>query len=92
MNVFRAETSPVSAPSDEAVLHRFGYAQVLYRGMGEFSNFAISFCAANDYSPAGHRRQPRESVFYRPASRRQPGQPNAQHQQHRRRHTDLDRQ
>ena len=29
--------------SDEAVLHRLGYAQVLYREMGGFSNFAISF-------------------------------------------------
>jgi amino acid transporter len=28
---------------DEAVLHRLGYAQVLYREMGGFSNFAISF-------------------------------------------------
>ena len=29
--------------SDEALLHRLGYAQVLYREMGGFSNFAISF-------------------------------------------------
>jgi amino acid transporter len=29
--------------SDEATLHRLGYAQVLYREMGGFSNFAISF-------------------------------------------------
>jgi hypothetical protein len=29
--------------SDEAILHRLGYAQVLYREMGGFSNFAISF-------------------------------------------------
>jgi amino acid transporter len=43
MTGFFAETSPKSAHSDEAVLHRFGYAQVLYRGMGEFSNFGISF-------------------------------------------------
>src|SRR6201988_371246 len=28
---------------DERVLHRLGYAQVLYREMGGFSNFAISF-------------------------------------------------
>ncbi|OLT01059.1 hypothetical protein BJF90_33315 [Pseudonocardia sp. CNS-004] len=28
---------------DEALLHRLGYAQVLYREMGGFSNFAISF-------------------------------------------------
>jgi amino acid transporter len=32
-----------SDTSDEAVLHRLGYAQVLYREMGGFSNFAISF-------------------------------------------------
>src|SRR3712207_9176079 len=32
-----------AAESDEAVLHRLGYAQVLYREMGGFSNFAISF-------------------------------------------------
>ncbi len=36
---------PDSAPEngDEALLHRLGYAQVLYREMGGFSNFAISF-------------------------------------------------
>jgi amino acid transporter len=28
---------------DQALLHRLGYAQVLYREMGGFSNFAISF-------------------------------------------------
>ena len=28
---------------DERTLHRLGYAQVLYREMGGFSNFAISF-------------------------------------------------
>jgi amino acid transporter len=28
---------------DESTLHRLGYAQVLYREMGGFSNFAISF-------------------------------------------------
>ena len=32
------------APDDDArTLHRLGYAQVLYREMGGFSNFAISF-------------------------------------------------
>ena len=41
-------TDPAAGPgtrdtSDEAVLHRLGYAQVLYREMGGFSNFAISF-------------------------------------------------
>ena len=28
---------------DERVLHRLGYAQELFRGMGGFQNFAISF-------------------------------------------------
>src|SRR5918997_2664778 len=28
---------------DESLLHKLGYAQVLYREMGGFSNFAISF-------------------------------------------------
>src|SRR2546421_7468071 len=28
---------------DERTLHKLGYAQVLYREMGGFSNFAISF-------------------------------------------------
>jgi amino acid transporter len=32
-----------SQGEDEAILHRLGYAQVLYREMGGFSNFAISF-------------------------------------------------
>lgn len=32
-----------SGPADEALLHRLGYSQVLYREMGGFSNFAISF-------------------------------------------------
>ena len=32
-----------SSQADEALLHRLGYAQVLYREMGGFSNFAISF-------------------------------------------------
>ena len=32
-----------SATSEEALLRRLGYAQVLYREMGGFSNFAISF-------------------------------------------------
>ena len=35
--------SRTSDHSDEALLHRLGYAQVLYREMGGFSNFAISF-------------------------------------------------
>ncbi|OLS96887.1 hypothetical protein BJF90_43205 [Pseudonocardia sp. CNS-004] len=32
-----------TASSDEALLLRLGYSQVLYREMGGFSNFAISF-------------------------------------------------
>src|ERR1044071_9309079 len=28
---------------DESMLHRLGYAQELFRGMGGFQNFAISF-------------------------------------------------
>jgi amino acid transporter len=35
--------SRASGHSDEALLHRLGYAQVLYREMGGFANFAISF-------------------------------------------------
>jgi amino acid transporter len=35
--------SGLGSESDEAILHRLGYAQVLYREMGGFSNFAISF-------------------------------------------------
>lgn len=36
-------TTKPERESDEAILHRLGYAQVLYREMGGFSNFAISF-------------------------------------------------
>ena len=32
-----------NAHDDERLLHKLGYAQVLYREMGGFSNFAISF-------------------------------------------------
>jgi amino acid transporter len=38
--------APVAHPQheeDERLLHKLGYAQVLYREMGGFSNFAISF-------------------------------------------------
>jgi len=40
-----SERTVTSGPraDDDALLHRFGYAQVLHREMGEFSNFAISF-------------------------------------------------
>ena len=38
-----ASHSRSSGQTDEALLHRLGYAQVLYREMGGFSNFAISF-------------------------------------------------
>ena len=36
-------TERTERTDDEAMLHRLGYAQVLYREMGGFSNFAISF-------------------------------------------------
>src|SRR5713226_10011427 len=39
-----SEAARVHAPDeDERLLHKLGYAQVLYREMGGFSNFAISF-------------------------------------------------
>jgi len=39
-----SEAPAVHAPDDdERTLHKLGYAQVLYREMGGFSNFAISF-------------------------------------------------
>jgi amino acid transporter len=39
-----AETNDAETnDADEATLHRLGYVQVLYREMGGFSNFAISF-------------------------------------------------
>jgi amino acid transporter len=38
-----AATERAERTDDEAILHRLGYAQVLYREMGGFSNFAISF-------------------------------------------------
>ena len=41
------ETAPPPGPrqhdSDEQTLHKLGYAQELFRGMGGFQNFAISF-------------------------------------------------
>ena len=41
------ETAPPPAPrqqdTDEQTLHKLGYAQELFRGMGGFQNFAISF-------------------------------------------------
>src|SRR2546421_410632 len=39
-----SEAPPVHAPDeDERMLHRLGYAQELFRAMGGFQNFAISF-------------------------------------------------
>jgi len=35
--------STAAHDDDAHTLHRLGYAQVLYREMGGFSNFAISF-------------------------------------------------
>ena len=41
---YRSDESLAAEQSnDEAVLHRFGYAQVLRRGLTEFGNFGISF-------------------------------------------------
>src|SRR3954470_13454967 len=37
------EYRPATQEDDESMLHKLGYAQVLFRGMGGFSNFAISF-------------------------------------------------
>jgi len=36
---------------DERTLHKLGYAQVLYREMGGFSNFAISFTIISILAP-----------------------------------------
>jgi amino acid transporter len=41
--VSSAAPGAVPHDEDERTLHRLGYAQVLYREMGGFSNFAISF-------------------------------------------------
>src|SRR5438128_7331342 len=38
-----AHAAPDQSQQDRADLGRFGYAQELFRGMGGFSNFAISF-------------------------------------------------
>ena len=56
--------------SDEAILHRLGYAQVLYREMGGFSNFAISFtiisilagCLTSYYIALQQRRPGRDHL------------------------------
>src|SRR4051795_10303430 len=41
---YRSDESLAAEQSnDEAVLYRFGYAQVLRRGLTEFGNFGISF-------------------------------------------------
>jgi amino acid transporter len=37
------EQRPQAHSDDESLLHRLGYAQELFRGMGGFQNFAISF-------------------------------------------------
>ena len=37
------EQRPHAHSDDESLLHRLGYAQELFRGMGGFQNFAISF-------------------------------------------------
>src|SRR5512146_989553 len=38
-----SEAPGMQAHEDESLLHKLGYAQVLYREMGGFANFAISF-------------------------------------------------
>jgi amino acid transporter len=38
-----AAFAPAGLDSDTALLHKLGYAQELKRGMGSFSNFAVSF-------------------------------------------------
>jgi amino acid transporter len=38
-----AAATPAQHSEDESILHKLGYAQVLFRGMGGFENFAISF-------------------------------------------------
>src|SRR5947199_8710317 len=37
------ERSPVAVDDDTTMLHKLGYAQELFRSMGGFQNFAISF-------------------------------------------------
>src|SRR5690348_14048762 len=37
------ERAAVTVDADRQTLHRLGYAQELYRSMGGFQNFAISF-------------------------------------------------
>src|SRR5918998_6187330 len=39
----REEPGRAQHSDDESLLHRLGYAQELFRGMGGFQNFAISF-------------------------------------------------
>ena len=34
---------PIHTSEDEQLLHKLGYAQELFRAMGGFQNFAISF-------------------------------------------------
>ena len=43
METERRDVPSPSMGDDESVLHRLGYAQELFRGMGGFRNFAISF-------------------------------------------------
>ena len=55
---------------DEQILHRLGYAQELFRAMGGFQNFAISFtiisilagCLTSYYIAFGQRRPDRGHV------------------------------
>src|SRR5215210_3056880 len=43
METEQRAASPSSLSDDEGLLHRLGYAQELFRAMGGFRNFAISF-------------------------------------------------
>ena len=43
MSTEPAAVTPAQHSDDESTLHKLGYAQVLFRGMGGFQNFAISF-------------------------------------------------
>ena len=49
----QAPDARVQHDDDERLLHKLGYAQVLYREMGGFSNFAISFSGRRRWARAG---------------------------------------
>ncbi len=59
----------IHTSEDEQILHRIGYAQELFRAMGGFQNFAISFtiisilagCLTSYYIAFQQRRSDRRS-------------------------------